>query len=203
MRLFMSQIPVNAFLLTSCMMAFKSYMICEDTLVSCWYGFGRHYDQNRCGVCIGFTSARFSYMIFKLLRFGKDHCPLSCPASGRFILLPMDRCNSVHVLDFFWYITHHLPWSWDSFYRPDVLIDRICRTHVVPGFSLNITAGPTIQQQYEYGSDCLVSQTALFRSSLKLIARWMADNSSSSFLTILLLCDSLPIEPWRRRTQMI
>ena len=81
---------------------FQSYMICEDTLVSCWID-----DQYRYRVYTGLTSARFANIISDggpaarmLLPDSEDEYRLfPCPASGRFVRL--DSNDSVSVLDFF------------------------------------------------------------------------------------------------------
>ena len=86
--------------------SFQDYRICEDTLVSCW----AYYDEARqyhSGVYTGLTSARFSDVIshggpaakMSLPDIGRRYLHVSCPASGRFVLL--DSNNSVSVLDLF------------------------------------------------------------------------------------------------------
>jgi hypothetical protein len=86
--------------------SFQSYRICEDALVSCLIYFGDH--KYQCGVyTTGLTSARFSNVIshghpaakMLLPDIGLEYGLVSCPASGRFVLLVED--NTVVVLDIF------------------------------------------------------------------------------------------------------
>ena len=79
---------------------FQSYRICEDTLVSCLSN-----DRQR-RVYTGLTSARFSniishgYPAAKMLPdIGHEYNFVSCPASGKFVLLVEN--NTVVVLDIF------------------------------------------------------------------------------------------------------
>ena len=87
---------------------FQDYMICEDTLVSCWiYNDGRPH-QYECGAYSGLTSARSTNIIshgglatkILLPDNGHDEYVLfSCLAPGRFVRL--DRGDSVADPDFF------------------------------------------------------------------------------------------------------
>jgi hypothetical protein len=88
---------------------FEDYRFCEDTLVSCWTSN----DHLQWGVYMGLTSARFANIIShggpaaNILLPDFEHNlkyrPLSCPASGRFVLLVGDSSDisSLVVLDFF------------------------------------------------------------------------------------------------------
>ena len=87
---------------------FQDYMICEDTLVTCWkYDDRVPGDQYQCGVYTGLTSARFANLISNggpaakmlLPNIEREHCLYSCPASGRFVRV--DSNNNVAVLDVF------------------------------------------------------------------------------------------------------
>ena len=87
---------------------FKSYKVCEDTLVSCWvYTDGDPGGQYQCGVYTGLTSARFADVIphggsaSKMLfpDIGREYLLFSCPESGRFVLMKSN--NSVTVVDLF------------------------------------------------------------------------------------------------------
>ena len=90
---------------------FRDYMICEDTLVSCWT-YSDDWDQFGCGAYMGLMSPPFANGIShsgpaaKMLLPGIEYISIFslCPASGRIVHL--DNNNSVAVLDFFWYICH-------------------------------------------------------------------------------------------------
>jgi hypothetical protein len=58
---------------------FQCYRICEDTLVSFW----NNYDDHKCGVYTGLTSALFSWDWHWTASMDPTHS--LCPASGRFV----------------------------------------------------------------------------------------------------------------------
>ena len=79
---------------------FQNYMICEDTLVTCWVD-----DSDNWGVYTGSTSARFAnvtdgHPAAKVLlpnNFGLINLLRCCPASGRLVVI--DNANCVSVVD--------------------------------------------------------------------------------------------------------
>ena len=102
---------------------FEDYMICEDSLVSCWFSrmtrpSGRVV-QCSCGFYTGLTSDRLVNVIshrgrrsvsMLLPSLQCNYSLSSCPISGRFVRLGSvdvtpslypDRSHSVAVLDFF------------------------------------------------------------------------------------------------------
>ena len=86
---------------------FRKYMICEDTLVSCYIYTDYVRDQHCCGVYTGLTSPRLANGIshsdspakMLLPDIGHKYVLIFCPASGRFVGL--DSNNRVAILDFF------------------------------------------------------------------------------------------------------
>ena len=86
---------------------FQRYSICDDALVSCWIYDPPDEDLYQCGVYTGLTYARFANIISQggraaemlLPDIGSDYRLLSCPASGRFVVL--DSSNKIFVHDFF------------------------------------------------------------------------------------------------------